>query len=388
MKHPFTISRAVGAALTAAAFLATGSAAFAQQAELNSHEVNADGSITFRYLAPAAKTVTLDMDYAHVDVALAKGADGVWVLTTKPLEPALHMYDFKVDGVQVFDPMNGQIDGNFVFRTNMVRVPAKGPLPWDVNDVPHGVVHHHVYRSASITGLENGAEDYYVYTPPGYDASGSTRYPVLYLLHGWSSRSGSWLEQGEVNFILDNLIAQGKAVPMIVVMPLGYGDISFVTGGFGAWGDDAKILNNVNRFTAALLSEILPQVEATYRVAGDRDHRAIAGLSMGGGQSLSIGLNHQDQFAWIGGFSPAVVYKNVGPAFPALDSGKGAPLRLLWVSCGTSEQLLEPVRSFEAWIKDKGFQPVVIETPGIHNWPVWRDNLVHFAPLLFKPSSP
>jgi enterochelin esterase family protein len=205
------------------------------------------------------------------------------------------------------------------------------PQLWDVRDVPHGVVHHHVYKSSAIEGLPVGMEDYYVYTPPGYDAAAAKLYPVLYLLHGWSAVAESWLHDGQANLILDNLIAQGQAVPMIVVMPLGYGDLSFVTGGFGQWNDEAKIGNNLQRFGNALLSEIVPQVESGYRVSARREDRAIAGLSMGGGESLVIGLNHPDTFAWIGGFSSAVMYGHFDGVFPNLDPK--IPLKLLWVSC-------------------------------------------------------
>jgi enterochelin esterase-like enzyme len=168
---------------------------------------------------------------------------------------------------------------------------------------------------------------------------------------------------------------------MIVVMPLGYGYLDFVTLGFGQWSSEANVARNMQLFSAALLTEIIPQVEAGYRVSARREDRAIAGLSMGGGQSLVIGLNHPDLFAWVGGFSSAVVYKEYDGVFPGLDP-KAAP-KLLWVACGADDTLVADNRKFEAWLSSRGMKPTVIETPGIHNWPVWRDNLVHFAPLLF-----
>jgi enterochelin esterase family protein len=283
------------------------------------------------------------------------------------------------------DPLNGAVDPSFVFSANEVTVPG-APQLWDMADVPHGVVHHHVYRSAVLQGLPGGFEDYYVYTPPGYDGTAGKRYPVLYLLHGWSAGADSWTHEVQANLILDNLIAQAKAVPMIVVMPLGYGDLSFVTRGFAQWQDEARIGNNLRLFSKALLSEIIPQVEGAYRVSATREDRAIAGLSMGGGQSLVIALNRPDEFAWVGGFSSAVLYKQFDGVFPNLDP-KAAP-KLLWVSCGTEDNLIQPNRLFVAWLRTKGFQPMVVETPGIHNWPVWRDNLIHFAPLLFREAPP
>jgi len=287
----------------------------------------------------------------------------------------------EVDGTPVLDPRNPSVDPNYTFLTNEVTVPGP-PQLWDLSDVPHGVVHHHTYRSAVLQGLPGAFEDYYVYTPPGYDARAGKSYPVLYLLHGWSSAADSWTHQGKANLILDNLIAQGKAVPMILVMPLGYGDLGFVTGGFGQWNDESKVGNNLRLFSNALLAEIMPQVEAGYRASARREERAIAGLSMGGGESLAIGLNHPDTFGWVGGFSSALVYAHFDGVFPNLDP-RSAP-RLLWVSCGAEDDLIQTNRLFVAWLRTKALEPMGIETPGIHNWPVWRDNLVHFVPLLFR----
>jgi enterochelin esterase-like enzyme len=362
--------------------------AAAGQRDFDSHQVNADHSVTFRYYAPTAKSVTLSLDYDHHDLPMREDAGGVWTLTTPPLASALHMYAFTVDGTGVYDPLNPDVDFSYGFRTNTVEVPGPVPQPWDDTDVPHGVIHYHLYRSAILQGLPHGEEDYYVYTPPGYDPAASTRYPVLYLLHGWSAVARSWLRDGQANFIFDNLIAQHRIRPMIVVMPLGYGYLGFVTNGFQVWNDPANIARNLDLFQSALLREIIPQVEGDYRVRSDAADRAIAGLSMGGGESLAIGLNHPGLFSWVGGFSPAVVFgglsATVTPA--ALDAAfphLGAAPKVLWVSCGTSDDLIGPTRAFVAWLRSKGLHPDAVETPGIHNWPVWRDNLVHFAPLLF-----
>jgi enterochelin esterase family protein len=173
---------------------------------------------------------------------------------------------------------------------------------------------------------------------------------------------------------------------MVVVMPLGYGNETFVTSGFDVWNDEAKIADNLGRYSKALLTEIKPQVEAAYRVSLKREDTAIAGLSMGGGESLVIGLDHPDTFGAVGGFSSAVVYKVLDPEFPNIDPKN--PPSLLWVACGTSDALIPSHRAFIAWLKAKGYSPTAIETPGIHNWPVWRDDLVHFAPLLFQPAGP
>jgi enterochelin esterase family protein len=362
--------------------------AVAQQANLKSHEVNADLSVTFRYYAPAARQVTVQLDYDHHPIPLARGAGGVWTLTTAPLGPAVHMYALEADGVPVLDPLNPSVDPNFVYLTNLVRVRGPTPQPWDVTDVPHGVTHHHTYRSGLILGLPDGIEDYYVYTPPGYDAARAKSYPVLYLLHGWSSSADAWLAGGQANLILDNLIAQGRAEPMIVVMPLGYGDFSFVTGVSGQGNNEAAVARNMDLFGRALLTEMIPQVEAAYRVSSAREDRAIAGLSMGGDESLVIGLNHPEVFAWIGAFSSAVNYGRFDGVFPKLGPGAAAPIRLLWVSCGTGDPLIAAHRKFVAWLRTRSVQPAAVETPGIHNWPVWRQDLVSFAPLLFRAPAP
>ena len=375
MKSPFRLAALLSIAI------ATTLASSAQQPALKSHEVNPDGSVTFRYYGSSAQKVTVGLDYDHHPVAFTKRADGVWSYTTPPLSPSLHAYALEVDGTPIMDPLNPSVDPSFNFMTNEVTVPGP-PQLWDMNDVPHGVVHHHSYRSAVILGLPGGTEDYYVYTPPGYDPTSEKKYPVLYLLHGWSAYATGWDHGGQANLILDNLIAQGRAAPMIVVMPLGYGDLTFVTGGFGQWNDESKIGHNLQLFSSALLTEILPQVESGYRVSAKREDRAIAGLSMGGGQSLVIGLNHPGVFDWIGGFSSAVVYEHFDGLFPDMDPK--APPKLLWIACGVDDDLIAPNRKFEEWLRTKGMQPVTVETPGIHNWPVWRDNLIHFAPLLFR----
>ena len=375
--------RAVPRSVFAAFVLALALSARGEPTTLNSHEVNGEGGVTFRYFGPAAKQVTLSLDYEVTPIPLRKGADDVWTFTTKPLLPELHFYTLSVDGVAIYDPQNPLIKSNFIFKNNEVRVTGAIPQLWEVTDVPHGVLSRHTYASKIIKGLTVGQEEYYVYTPPGYDPAGSKVYPVLYLLHGWSGGADDWTESGQVHLMLDNLIAQGRAVPMIVVMPQCYGAMSFVRDGFKAWEDPARIAENIGLFDAALFQEIIPQVDRTYRTSSDR---AIAGLSMGGGQSLIIGLNHPGYFGWIGAFSSALPLEKFDGVFPKL-TPPSAP-QVLWIACGTDEaESLAPTRKLVAWLKAKGLRPTAIETPGIHNWHTWRDNFVHFAPLLFAPPS-
>jgi len=233
-----------------------------------------------------------------------------------------------------------------------------------------------------VKGLVDGQSEYYVYTPPSYDPKRAKPYPVLYLLHGWSDIANGWTAVGRANFIFDNLIAQGKVEPMLVAMPLSYGDMKFVTSGDGVWDDDAAVDHNVVLFSKALLTEILPQVESTYHASKDRNDRAITGLSMGGLESLTIGLTHPEQFGWVGGFSSAMGHREKDEL--AALNGKTVSLHLLWIACGTEDDLVTPNRKFIAWLKTKDVPVTAIETPGLHTWMVWRDNLAHFAPLIFR----
>ena len=248
--------------------------------------------------------------------------------------------------------------------------------------MPHGEVHHQPFTTKVVLGLPDNADAFEVYTPPGYDAHGSTKYPVLYLLHGWSQTSTSWDTTGHARETLDELIASGKAKPMIVVMPLGYGDMSFLHDGFDVWRDPAAIDHNLGLFEKSLLTEVIPQVESAYKVLTDRGNRAIAGLSMGGLESLAIGLNNTGKFAWIGGFSSAV-HLVTPETLKSLDP-KTADLRLLWIACGTSDDLLTPNRRLEDALKAEGLPVTSIETPGAHVWPLWREDLQRFVPLLFQ----
>ena len=354
-------------------------------ASFKSNEVHPDGSITFRYKDPAARRVLLHLDGAAKPLNMAKGRDGIWNAVTPPLAPEIYGYAFEVDGQPRLDPKNPIVKPNLLYLGNTVTVPGNSPQLWEARNVPHGVVHHHFYTSKVVSGLVDGQSEYYVYTPPGYDPKRTDPYPVLYLLHGWSDLANGWTEVGQANLILDNLIAEGKVKPLLAVMPLAYGDMKFVTGGDAVWDDDAAVSHNVALFTQALLTEILPQVESAYHVSKDRNDRAITGLSMGGLESLMIGMTHPEQFGWVGGFSSALGHREKDAVVTL--SGNRTGLNLLWIACGTEDDLITPNRQFIAWLKTKGIPVTAIEKPGMHNWMVWRDNLAHFAPLLFQGKS-
>ena len=356
----------------------------------NSHQVNRDHSITFRLDAPNAKTVELVSDITEDLVSLTKGPDGRWAVTTSPLPAALYSYAFSVDGVDQPDPRNSQPKPSLILGASMVLRPGKPPKPWEPADVPHGTVHSHIYTTTVVEGLPAGQSRYIVYTPSGYNPDNGQAYPVLCLLHGWSDAEIAWTQIGQAHLILDALVAAGNAKSMVVVMPLGYGQMSFVEEGIEVWQNPAAIIASAMRFQRALMNEVLPQVESKYNVRRDRDGRAIAGLSMGGLQSLLIGLNQLDKFAWIGAFSSALSFlddrrtRELFPTLvsPAAKSSSPKP-SLVWISCGTEDPLLPSNRNFIAWLKQRDVSLVAVENAGGHTWLEWRDRLVQFAPLLF-----
>ena len=366
--------------LIAILFLASTAAAQTPPPPLISPEVHADKSVTFRFRAPNDKEVGVSIEGNPKPFSMQKDDRGVWSVTTEPLAPDYYGYSFVADGVNMFDPSNHAIKPNFLYRASEVHVSGRASLSWEIGTVPHGEIHHHFYKSG-VVGDDRG---YYVYSPPGYDARGKQAYPVLYLLHGFSDDASAWTAVGRANVILDNLIAQGKAKPMIIVMPLGYGAPEVLLPNSEVFRDRALTDRNFDKFREALLKEVIPRVEAEYAVIKDRNSRAIAGLSMGGSESLLTGLNTQDKFGWIGAFSSGGITEEFDKEFPALDSKTTEQLHLLWIACGTDDRLIEINRKFRAWLASKNIKHVDIETPGAHTWMVWRRNLMEFSSLLFR----
>ena len=252
-----------------------------QPPALLSPEVHSDQRVTFRFRAPQAKEVLLAREGAQ-RVPMQKDEHGVWSVTTDTLEPDFYGYAFVADGVNLIDPSNCMMKPNLLNTQSVVHVPGPPSLPWEVNDVPRGTIHRHFYKS----GVVGDERDYYVYTPPKYDPKAGQPYPVLYLLHGFSDDASGWTAVGRAHVILDNLIARGKAKPMLIVMPLGYGVPEYVSRGGPSTRDPKLRQRSFEKFRDALLTEVMPEVEKTYRVSQDRESRAIAGLSMGGAESL------------------------------------------------------------------------------------------------------
>jgi enterochelin esterase-like enzyme len=364
--------------------LAGASAGFAQSppAPVASPEVHSDNRVTFRFRAPSVKEVALSLEGADKDLPMHKDEDGVWSVTSDPLAPDFYGYSFVADRVRLIDPSNYLIKPNILSTQSQVHVPGPASLPWEVSDVPRGELHHHFYKS----GVVGDQHDFYVYTPPRYDPRGKQTYPVLYLLHGFSDDASAWTSVGRAHIILDSLIAQGKAKPMLIVMPLGYGVPEILKLGFDAFNPaHAELLGrNFAKFREALLTEVIPSVESSYRVTKDRNARAIAGLSMGGAESLLTGLNSLDKFAWIGAFSSGGLPEEFDKDFTGLDAKANQQLKLLWIACGADDQLIDLNRHFRGWLSSKGIQHADIETFGRHTWMVWRRNLAAFTALLFR----
>ncbi len=364
-----------------------------------SPEVNADRRVTFRLLAPQLDpTATVRLSSSDIpgifgpNGALTRNADGVWEITLGPLNPGAYRYTFSVSGVPVADPRNPATSESLSTSWSLVQVP--GSDRFDTRPVPHGAVAQVTYYSTALGQFRR----MHVYTPPGYE-SGNAKYPVLYLLHGAGDSDASWSTVGRAGFILDNLIADKKAKPMIVVMPAGHTP----TKPGSAPGMD--FLNpGRTPFVQDFLTDIYPTVEKNYRVLPDRKNRAIAGLSMGGSQTLDIALPKLNRFAYMGVFSsgalsafPVRPNSGTSPASAAppsrweqqnkaslQDAGLKKGLRLVWFRTGKEDFLLQSTRSTVDLMKRYGFEVAYQESEGGHTWANWRDYLTEFAPLLFQ----
>jgi enterochelin esterase-like enzyme len=351
--------------------------AFAQP--IVSPEVLPDGRVTFRLRATNATEVVLRCEGLS-EARMQKHDQGVWSFTSPPLEPDIYTYSFSVDGLRLLDPNNPLLKYNLLNSDSELCVPGPKSLAWEINDVPRGKLHRHFYHST----VAKDERDFIVYTPPGYDPASRKKYPSLYLLHGFSDDATAWSTVGRANVILDNLIARGQARPMIVVMPLGYGTMEYVrTGWTGARRGELRQLS-FDKFRENLFQEVIPQAEQSYRISVDRKNRAIAGLSMGGAESLYIGLNALDRFAWVGAFSSGGLSTNYPVQYPQLDAKANRQLRLLWMACGKEDRLIDSNQQFLRWLDSRQVHYDWTETPGAHSFRVWRRYLADFAPRLFQ----
>jgi len=350
---------------------------------VTSPEVLAEGRVAFRILAPKAESVLLsgsDIPGNTQGLPLVRGEEGVFEVVAGPLPPGSYRYTFNVDGVSVVDPRNPKTSESNENAWSLVHVPGADFM--DTKDVPHGAVAEVVYYSKALGRFRR----MHVYTPPGYE-SGEGRFPVFYLLHGAFDCDDSWTTVGRAGFILDNLIAAGKASPMVVAMPAGH------TGPFRFGGPPS-----VDDFVADFTGDVMPYVEGHYRVRADRAHRALAGLSMGGAQTLAIAMSRLDDFGYLGVFSSGVFgitgqgpgSGGSGPGFEEThkatldDAAKKKGLELFWFATGKEDFLVETSRATVAMLRSHGFDVRYEESEGGHTWANWRDYLHEFAPLLFR----
>jgi len=347
----------------------------AQQPAFRSTEVHPDRSVTFRYFDPKASQVNLVLENRADRLPMQKSANGVWSVTTAPLRPEIYGYRFSINGQAktVHDPQNQTRR----YGNDLLVIPGTPPEPWEDAGAPRGAVHNHEYETKVVVGLLGNRSSFVVYTPPGYDPKAKP-YPVLYLLHVWGDRPESWSRFGQANLILDNLIAQGRAKPMVVVMPLGYGEMKF-DDDYELWNDPAAVERNLRLFEKALLTEVMPQVESAYHVRKDADGTAILGASMGGLESMIIGLSHRDRFGWVGGESSALKNLDFDTQIPSFAPGAHP----VWMVCGRQDELLDSNRRMAAWLGQKRQAARLEEPEGTHSYIVWREGLVEFASSIF-----
>jgi len=329
--------------------------------------------VKFSLHAPKAAEVTLRAQWTKDAVAMTRDDDGTWSVTLDAVPAGVWEYSFGVDGLNVMDSQNPESKPQREPQKSVLHIPSTPPAPWDWQDVPHGTVHQHGYASKAL----GKPRELLVYTPPGYELSGEKKFPLLVLQHGSGDNQRTWVAHGKAQWILDNLIAAGKARPMVIVMIDGH------PLGKTRFNDDGSRADAMGAFRRELFEDALPLVESLYRVEKDAAHRAIAGLSMGGWHSLTVGLGNMDRFAWVGSFSGVPPQEDVAQKFLGDPAAANAKLRLLWIAVGKDDFLRKRNEDFIAALKEKGITHTWELTEGAHSWPVWRGYLAEFAPLLF-----
>lgn len=346
---------------------------------VNSPEINNDGSVTFRFQGPNAQKVELNCQMFEGNKPMEKDEKGVWSITVTPEKPDIYPYCFIVDGTQVADPQNPEIFPNEGFKNSIVDVKGPQPTMQDVQKVPHGKVTYKYYHSD--LGFDRPM---CVYTPAGYNPAEKTKYPVLYLIHGMTDTYETWWKVGRANVILDNLIAQGLAKKMIVVMPYAnpYPEMQRrkLTDRYDPMNTEIVVKEIINN--------IKPYIESNYNVYTDADNRAVAGFSLGGRQTLATGLGHPELFHYVCAFSPAIFGNEWNTNF---DNGTySAPekinkeVKYLWVSCGTADGLCSASRGLDTSLTEKGIKHTAHFSDGGHTWMNCRDYLETIAQKLFK----
>lgn len=361
-----------------------------------------DGSLRaqFRIKAPDAAKVQLNF-WGNPKIDLAKQPDGFWTVTTQPLVPGFHYYTLLIDGAEV-DDLNSHTFFGGGKDASGIEVPEAGSTYYSIQNVPHGQVRE-VWYNSKVTGTWRHA---LVYTPPGYDTQVKQRYPVLYLQHGGGEDETGWIKQGHANFILDNLIAAGTCKPMIVVMAYGYArhagkpDPDLTGKPFGSPEMMHAMQEMASAFEDDVTQALIPFIDSNFRTLSDRDHRAMAGLSMGGMETFQVTFDHLDLFSYIGGFSGAASAMVLGnekldpkTAFNGALADPAAfakRVHLLWIGVGTEEpaRMHEGIVRLHTALTDAHVEHVFYESPGTsHEWQTWRRDLKDFAPRLFQTAA-
>jgi len=340
-----------------------------------------DNRVIFQVTAPQATSVQIDLQKKY---DLAKNGSGAWRVVTDPIEPGFHYYSLIIDGGIVADPASESFYGMGRMASG-IDIPEKGINFYNAKDVPHGDIRNRIYFSKT-TGTWRRIN---IYAPPGYDKSGKEQYPVLYIQHGGGEDERGWAVQGKTDIILDNLIAEGKAKPMLVVIP--NGNVSRPGMTAGGYNDEAMAV-----FREELFGSVIPFIESNYRVKPGAANRAIAGLSMGGGQAFYTGLRNTDMFANVGVFSTGLfggIGRQPGAEFNAEAIIPGIltnpetfnkKLKVFYISVGEQDPRIEPTRQLVQTFMDKGLKVEFGTFPGAHEWQVWRKSLYDFAQKLFK----
>jgi enterochelin esterase-like enzyme len=356
-----------------------------------SPRIHNDKKVTFSYLAPFAKQVLLGgSQFGAAQLPMTKDSIGIWTVTVGPIQPDVYPYSFVVDGVTVMDPANVDFFPNERFKASLVDIPGDTALIHSMRDVPHGTVTYEYYPS-----VEGSTGSVVVYTPPGYDKATSKSYPVFYLISGTTDTEETFFKVGRTNLILDNLIAEGKAVPMIIVMPYGnpIARIAEQTGKakpadiVSRDGEDA--VKRAKLFENDLITKLIPYVETNYRVKKNRESRAIGGFSRGGGQTLRTAFNNMDTFSWICCYSAYISTPEMESSFNKVytnPANTNKELKLLWVSVGKDDFLYNQTIEFINFLKSKNINHKTLITPGGHTWMNVKNYVAQTAQLLFQPN--
>ena len=353
-----------------------------------SPQVLPDKKVTFRYLSPAAKDVKLGgSQFGATNLPMKKDSIGIWSVTVGPVRPDIYPYSFLVDGVTVMDPANEDFFPNERFKASLVDVPGFTPLIHAVRDVPHGSVNYEYYPS-----VEGTTGSIVVYTPPGYDKDATKKYPVFYLISGTTDTEETFFKVGRTNLILDNLTAEGKAKPMIIVMPYGNMEARIAEQKAAPKPadpvrDSPDAITRMRRFEQDLTKNVIPYIDKSYRTIANKDNRAIGGFSRGGGQSLRTGFWNMDKFSWICGYSanlPSTEMENSYTSIVSNPDNTNKQLKLLWIGVGTEDFLYNDVSTFMNYLTSKKINYKSLVTGGGHTWMNVKTYLAETAQLLFK----